>query len=102
MWAGVMYIHHTPPDLDHEIPTLCILHVILHDERILHLKLCIEKSILCMKNFANFLPYSFTHMRDIRNSTEDHKEREGKLNEKKSERETKHERLLTGKKTEGC
>ena len=31
----------------------------------------------------------------IRNSTEDRSEREGKLNGKKSERETIHERLLT-------
>ena len=31
----------------------------------------------------------------IRNSTEDHRGREGKPNEKKSERETNHERLLT-------
>ena len=34
-------------------------------------------------------------MWNIRNSAEDHKEREGKLNGKKSERETNHERLLT-------
>ena len=31
----------------------------------------------------------------IRNNTEDHREREGKLNGKKSERETNHDRLLT-------
>ena len=34
-------------------------------------------------------------MRDIRNSTEDHRGREGKQYEKKSERETNHEKLLT-------
>jgi len=32
---------------------------------------------------------------NIKNSTEDHKGREGKLNEKSSERETNHESLLT-------
>ena len=39
--------------------------------------------------------YGFTHMWNIRNSTEDHRGREGKLNGKKSERETNHERLWT-------
>ena len=39
--------------------------------------------------------YGFTHMWNIRNSTEDHRGREGKLNGKKSERETNHKRLLT-------
>ena len=34
-------------------------------------------------------------MRYIRNSTKDHKGREGKLNGKKSEREKNHERFLT-------
>ena len=34
-------------------------------------------------------------MWNIRNSTEDHRGREGKLNGKKSERETNHERLWT-------
>ena len=34
-------------------------------------------------------------MWSIRNSTEDHRGREGKLNGKKSERETNHERLWT-------
>ena len=34
-------------------------------------------------------------MWNIRNSTEDHREREGKLNGKKSERETKDEGLWT-------
>ena len=34
-------------------------------------------------------------MWNIRNSTEDHRGREGKLNGKKSETETNHERLLT-------
>ena len=34
-------------------------------------------------------------MWNIRNSTEGHRGREGKLNGKKSERETNHERLLT-------
>ena len=34
-------------------------------------------------------------MRNIRNSAEDHRGRKGKLNGKKSERETNHERLLT-------
>ena len=38
-------------------------------------------------------------MRYIRNSTEDHRGREGKWNRKKSERETNQERLFTmGKK----
>ena len=37
----------------------------------------------------------FTHLWKIRNNTEDHREREGKLNGKKSERETNHDRLLT-------
>ena len=36
----------------------------------------------------------FTHMWNIRNSKEDYKEREGKLNGKKI-RETNHERLVT-------
>ena len=36
-------------------------------------------------------------MWNIRNSTEDHRGREGKWNGKKSERETNHERLM-GKK----
>ena len=34
-------------------------------------------------------------MRNIRNSAEDHKGREEKLNGKSPERETNHERLLT-------
>ena len=34
-------------------------------------------------------------MWNIRESPEDHRQREGKLNGKKSERETSHERLLT-------
>ena len=34
-------------------------------------------------------------MWNIRNNTEDHRGREGKLNGKKSERMTNHERLLT-------
>ena len=34
-------------------------------------------------------------MWNIRNKAEDHRGREGKLNGKKSERETNHERLLT-------
>ena len=34
-------------------------------------------------------------MWNIRNSAEDHRDREGKLNGKKSERETNHERLCT-------
>ena len=38
--------------------------------------------------------YGFTHTWNIRNSTEDHRGREGKLNGKKSERETNHKRLL--------
>ena len=37
--------------------------------------------------------FGFTHMWNIRNSEEDHRGREGKLNGKKSERETNHERL---------
>ena len=41
------------------------------------------------------LLYGFTHMWNIRNSVEDHKGREGKLNGKKSERETNHEELWT-------
>ena len=36
-----------------------------------------------------------TSMWNIRNSMEDHRGREGKLQGKKSERETSHERLLT-------
>jgi len=45
------------------------------------------------------LSYGFTHMRNDRNSAQDHRGREGKTNGKKSERETNHERLLTmGKK----
>ena len=39
--------------------------------------------------------YGFTHVRNIRNSSEDHRGREGKKNGKKSERETNHERLWT-------
>ena len=39
------------------------------------------------------LSYGFTYMWNISNSREDHRGREGKLNEKKSERETNHERL---------
>ena len=41
------------------------------------------------------LSYSFTYMRNIRNSAEDHRGREGKLNGKKSEREKNHETLWT-------
>ena len=41
------------------------------------------------------ISYGFTHMWNIRNSMEDHRGREGKLNGKKSERETNHERLWT-------
>ena len=41
------------------------------------------------------LSYGFTHMWNIKNSMEDHRGREGKLNGKKSEKETNHERLLT-------
>ena len=37
---------------------------------------------------ARQLSYGFTHMWNIRNSAEDHRGREGKLNGKKSERET--------------
>ena len=36
--------------------------------------------------------YGFNHMWNIRNSVEDHRGREGKLNGKKLERETSHER----------
>ena len=36
-----------------------------------------------------------SHMWNIRNSAENHRGKEGKLNEKKSERETNHEKLLT-------
>ena len=39
--------------------------------------------------------YGFTHVWNIRNSAEDHREREGKQNGKSSEREKNHERLLT-------
>ena len=39
--------------------------------------------------------HGFTHMWNIRNSTQDHRRREGKLNGKKSERETSHERIWT-------
>ena len=41
-------------------------------------------------------------MWNIRNSTEDHRGREGKLNGKSSERETNHERLNFRKQTECC
>ena len=41
------------------------------------------------------LSYGFTCMWNIRDSTEDHRGGEGKLNGKSSERETNHERLLT-------
>ena len=41
------------------------------------------------------LLYGFTSMWNIRNSMEDHRGREGKLQGKKSERETSHERLWT-------
>ena len=41
------------------------------------------------------LSYGFTPMWNTRNSVEDHKGRDGKLNGKKSERETSHERLWT-------
>ena len=37
----------------------------------------------------------FSHVWNICHSTEDHRGREGKLNGKKSERETNHERLWT-------
>ena len=40
------------------------------------------------------LSYCFTHMWSIRNSTEDPRGRQGKLNGKSSEREKSHERLL--------
>ena len=39
--------------------------------------------------------YCMVHMWNIRNSTEDHRGRKGKLNGKKPEKETNHERLLT-------
>ena len=38
------------------------------------------------------LSYGLTYMWNIRNNAEDHREREGKLNGKSSERETNHER----------
>ena len=41
------------------------------------------------------LSYGFTNMWNISNRAEDHRGREGKLNGKKSERETNHERLWT-------
>ena len=41
------------------------------------------------------LSYNFTYMWNIKNSAEDHRGRGGKLNGKKSERETNRERLST-------
>ena len=41
------------------------------------------------------LSCGFTHIWNIRNSAEDHRGKEGKLNWKKSERGTNHERLWT-------
>jgi len=41
------------------------------------------------------LSYGFIHMGNIRKSAENHRGRERKLNGKKPERETTHERLLT-------
>ena len=46
------------------------------------------------------LSYDFTHMWNIRNSTEDCREKRGNWMGKKSEREINHERLF-GKQTEG-
>ena len=39
--------------------------------------------------------YGFTHMWNIKNSTEDHRGREGNLKGEKSERKMNHERLWT-------
>ena len=41
-------------------------------------------------------------MRNIRNSAEDHRGREGKLNGKSSERDKNHETLTYRKQTEAC
>ena len=41
------------------------------------------------------LSYGFTHMWNIKNRVEDYRGREGKLNGKKSDRKTNHERLWT-------
>ena len=38
------------------------------------------------------MPYDFTHMQNLRNKTNQHRGREGKI---KTEREENHERLLT-------
>ena len=38
--------------------------------------------------------YDLTHRWNLRNKTEEHRGREGKLNKTKSERETKHKRPL--------
>ena len=48
------------------------------------------------------LSYGFIHVWNIRNSTEDHRGSEGKLNVKSSEREKNHERLNYRRQTEGC
>ena len=40
------------------------------------------------------LSYGFTYLWNIRNSAENHRGKEGKLNEKSSEREKNHEGLL--------
>jgi len=48
------------------------------------------------------LSYHFTYTWNIRNSTEDHRGREGKLKGKSLERKTNHERLFNYRKqTEG-
>ena len=46
--------------------------------------------------------FPFTHMWTIRNRAQDHRGREGKLNGKKSERETNHERFFTLGNKQGC
>ena len=56
----------------------------------------------CVPLINTQLSHGFTHLWNIRNSTECNRGKEGKLNGKKSEGETSHMRLLTPRKqTEG-
>ena len=41
------------------------------------------------------IPYDFTHMWNLRNKTDKHRGREGKINKMKIKREANHKRLLT-------
>ena len=46
--------------------------------------------------------YDFLHMWKLRNRTNEHRGREGKINRLKTEREANHKRLLNTEKKQGC